>query len=81
VDELHLIENKRDIVAIILLTLATGGVKTHSFLDEFQGFRSQAASFLNAQAGRITGKSGDLKRGHCPVLTAQGRAPATVVAS
>jgi len=27
------------------------------------------------------GKSGDLKRGHCPVLTAQGRAPATVVAS
>jgi hypothetical protein len=32
----------------------------------FQGFRSQAASFLNAQARRITGKSGDTEARSLP---------------
>jgi len=49
VDELHSIENKRDIVAIILLTLETGGVKTHSFLDEFSRF-PQSGSELPQRA-------------------------------
>jgi hypothetical protein len=49
VDELHSIENKRDIVAIILLTLEMGGVKTHSFLDEFSRF-PQSGSELPQRA-------------------------------
>jgi hypothetical protein len=49
VDELHLIENKQDIVVIILLTLEIGGVKTHSFLDEFPSF-SQLSSKLPQRA-------------------------------
>ena len=48
-DELHSIENKEDMVAIILLTLETGGVETHSFLDEFPKF-SQSGSKLPQRA-------------------------------
>jgi hypothetical protein len=58
VDELHSIENKRDKTAIISLTLKTGGVKTHSFLDSFQGSGSEAASFLQRVSEEETGKPG-----------------------
>jgi hypothetical protein len=55
VDELHSIENTRDKVAIISLTLKIGGVKTHSFLDSFQGSGSEAASFLQRVSEEETG--------------------------
>jgi hypothetical protein len=35
VDELHSIEDKRFIVAIISLTSSAAGVETHSFFDKF----------------------------------------------
>jgi hypothetical protein len=58
VDELHSIENKWDRVAKIWLTLKIGGVKTHSFLDSFQGSGSEQASFLQRVSEEETGKPG-----------------------
>ncbi|MGB9257450.1 MAG: hypothetical protein WCC25_21620 [Candidatus Korobacteraceae bacterium] len=55
VDGLHSIENKWDRVAKISLTLKIGGVKTHSFLDSFQGSGSEAASFLQRVSEEETG--------------------------
>ncbi len=40
VDGLHSIENKRDRVAIFVLTSARRGVKTHSFFDKFPRFET-----------------------------------------
>jgi hypothetical protein len=40
VDGLHSTENKRDRIAIFILTSATGGVKTHSFFDKFPRFET-----------------------------------------
>jgi hypothetical protein len=72
VDELHLIENKQDMSAIILLTSSAGGVKTLSFFDSFQDLRGGGRLLQRTSEG-VTGQSGtETSGGHAP--TARGKA-------
>lgn len=53
VDEMHFVENKRDVVLRIFLTLATGRVCSHSFFDLTEFFRLVPRTGAEAESGKI----------------------------